>query len=149
MDGLHRDVKAIGRGADLNRVHARHRVLDGVGGAPGRICGRPRHVDSERQSMGSALSPRHYRWIIWPLAHELVADPHPVMDWVNAHIADPDRLIAHRLDRPRRSAHCDPTWRNRARHCCALSDCHLAAQPHPDTATNGSANLGYNRFAFG
>ena len=33
-DRLHRDVQAIGRGADLNRVHTWHRVLDRIGGPP-------------------------------------------------------------------------------------------------------------------
>ena len=99
--------------------------------------------------MGSALGASHHRWIIWPLADELVSDPYPIVDWVNAYIADPDRLITHRLDRPRRSAHCNSTWRNRTRHRRPLRHCHLAAQPHPDTASNGSANLVYNRFTFG
>ena len=50
----------------------------------------------------------HGRWIIWPLADELVSDHIPL--WIGSTLlADPDRLITHRLDRPRRSAHCNST----------------------------------------
>ena len=39
--------------------------------------------------MGSALGASHHRWIIWPLADELVSDPYPIVDWVNATLLIP------------------------------------------------------------